>query len=205
MDLKNLIFDLGNVIIPLADEGHWWKEVFLDIFESPDEVQQLKNDGFLVEYEKGAFDTGHFLEILEQHLKPGFDRKNIADRWNALLKEIPGYRLDFLRQLKEKYALFLLSNTNEIHLNFIIDALVQKYGHDVLEEIFDHCYYSYQIAEVKPDAEIYLKVLQNQNIQGESTLFIDDKPVNLDAAAILGIQIRHILPSQDIVDILSDL
>lgn len=204
-EIKALIFDLGNVIIPLEDEVSWWNESFLEIFQEPESVRDLRNEGFFVDYEKGSFDTEHFFTALEQYLKPGFDKSDVAGRWNALLKEIPQHRVDFLRKLKEKYELYLLSNTNEIHLNFIIQEMIKKFGEDVLDEIFDHCYYSYQIGEVKPDSEIYRKVLHEQRLIANQCLFIDDKTANLEGAVSLGIRIRHILPEQDITNVLRDL
>lgn len=201
--IKTLIFDLGNVIIPLNDEVLWWNETFLEIFQQPEPVRNLRNEGFFIEYEKGVFGTDYFLTTLEVYLKPDFDKGDVAVRWNALLKDIPGYRVDFLRKLKEKYELYLLSNTNEIHLDFIIHEMVKQYGKDILDEIFDHCYYSYQIGEVKPDTMIYQKVIQEQRLIPGECLFIDDKLLNLEGATQLGIRVRHIHPEQDITDILS--
>ena len=54
-NIKTLIFDLGNVIIPLEDEKNWWNETFLGIFENYQEVQQLKEDQFFVRYAKSTF------------------------------------------------------------------------------------------------------------------------------------------------------
>ncbi len=203
--IKAVIFDLGNVIIPLEDEAFWWNEQFLGIFEQPESVRQLKDEGFFVEYEKGTFDTSYFLETLSQYLKPEYQKKDIADKWNALLKEIPEERLDFLRNLKDQYEIYLLSNTNEIHLDFIKAALIERFGSDVLYEIFDHCYYSYEIREVKPDVEIYLRVLKEQQIKAGEALFIDDKIANLEGAEKAGITTIHILPSQEISDVLNNM
>lgn len=188
--LKNIIFDLGNVIIPLENEKHWWNEVFLEIFEIPEDVQYLKDNHFFVQYEKGQMTTDQFLKRLQQYLKPEFNENDIIDRWNALLKEIPESRIEFLQQLKKKYPIFLLSNTNEIHLDFIIDASNKKYGFDILDKTFDYCFYSYKMKEVKPAAAIYLKVLEEQNLIADECLFIDDKIENLKQAEKLGIHTK---------------
>lgn len=202
--IKTMIFDLGNVIIPLEDEKHWWNQTFLEIFKNPQEIQKLRDDHFFVRYEKGEITTQEFLEKLGQFLKLEFQEIDIIQRWNALLKEIPESRLDFLKKLKKKYSIYLLSNTNEIHLDFIISALKKKYEKDMLEETFDHCYYSYQIKKVKPDVAIFLKVLVEQNLIAEECLFIDDKNENLYPAEKLGIQTILHLPHQEIVIELKD-
>lgn len=196
--IKTIIFDLGNVIIPLENEKHWWNEVFLEIFENTQAIQQLRESQFFVLYEKGAMTSKGFLEKLQIYLKPEYQEKDIIQRWNALLKVIPEHRLDFLRTLKKKYKILLLSNTNEIHLDFIIAALVESHGNDMLADIFDHCFYSYLMKEVKPDAAIYLKVLQEQNLVAEECLFLDDKQENLNHAQKLGIRTKLHLPHQEI-------
>lgn len=196
--LKNIIFDLGNVIIPLENEKYWWNEVFLEIFENPQEINDLRDHHFFVHYEKGEITTNQFLKRLQQFLKPEFNENDIIIRWNALLKEIPENRIEFLQKLNKNYSIFLLSNTNEIHLNFIIEASNMRYGFDILEKTFDYCFYSYKINEVKPDDAIYLKVLEERNLIAEECLFIDDKKVNLEQAGKLGIQTKLIDSCQEI-------
>ena len=203
-NIKTLIFDLGNVIIPLNDEKYWWNEVFLKIFESPQKVQELKDRQFFVNYEKGEMTTSEFLYKLAQYLLPGFHQNDIIQSWNRILKVIPETRLEFLKELKKKYSIFLLSNTNEIHLDFIISALNDSHGKDMLAETFHHCYYSFQMNEVKPDTAIYLKVLEEQNLKAEECLFIDDKIENLKSAELLGIHTQHIIPNQEINIVLKD-
>ncbi|MCO5232108.1 MAG: HAD-IA family hydrolase [Chitinophagales bacterium] len=198
-NIQALIFDLGNVILPLENEKDWWQTHFLSIFHSPEKVIQLKDDLFFVYYEKGILDTSSFLKTIEPLLLPSFSVNDIYERWNSLLKDIPMHRIHFLNHLKSKYKLYLLSNTNEIHLEYIF----QKYGQNIFQDIFDDCFYSYQLKMVKPDSEIYQTLLDAHQLIANECLFMDDKQSNLDGASGLGIQTQIISPDQDIVHVLN--
>ncbi|HZH68708.1 MAG TPA: HAD family phosphatase [Chitinophagales bacterium] len=205
-NLKVLIFDLGNVIIPLEEFSYWWEQLFLPVFQQKEAVEKLLREGFFVDFERGDFDEEHFLNVLCTILKPGFSKDDIIRRWNLILKEIPPHRVEFLRTLKAKgYQLYLLSNTNSTHIDSVKAQMQELFGMNVLEDIFDYCYYSYEMNEVKPDVEIYKKVIEDQQINPTETLFIDDKIENLDGAKKLGVKIRHIAPEQDIKYVLKDL
>ncbi|MCO5231607.1 MAG: HAD family phosphatase [Chitinophagales bacterium] len=204
-NIDTLIFDLGNVILPLEDESFWWNSIFGELFSNFEEVNKLRNDGLLVQYEKGAITTQEFLDTLKSFLKEKYTEIDIVNRWNALLKEIPHHRIDFLRALKERYKLYLLSNTNEIHLKHFIQESINTYGIDVLDDVFDKCYYSYQIKQVKPDLEIYQTVLNEQNLVAQNCLFIDDKKSNIEGAAQLGIQTHLFSIGEDISVVLKEL
>lgn len=202
---QTLIFDLGNVVLPLSDEVYWWENTWCGIFEHPEKIHQLRTDGFFVQYEKGDFDSDFFLQHLTPYLKSDRVVEDILKSWNKLLQDIPPQRIEFLRKLKEKYQVYLLSNTNPIHLEYIIDQLHLHHGKNILEELFHECFYSYQILDVKPEASIYQKVLKKTGATAEATLFIDDKITNIEGAAQLGIQTLHISPQEDIVNVLKHL
>lgn len=203
MDYTSLIFDLGNVIIPLKNEKIWWEESWCGIFQNPEKINRLREEGFFIEYERGSFDTAYFIQHLSPFLKLDKSQDDIVNAWNSLLLSIPIHRIDFLRQLKNKYNIYLLSNTNEIHLDYIIQQLKVEHGRDILDEVFQHCYYSYKIKEVKPDVSIYQMVIDELNIDAKKTLFMDDKTANLEGAQKVEIQTLHIHPDQDIVELMS--
>ena len=119
------------------------------------------------------------------------------------LKDIPPHRTTFLKELKaqNRYRLFLLSNTNELH----IDCVQQDMGDEAYQDfkqLFDHFYLSYEMGKRKPDAEIYQQVLAEQSLLPEETLFIDDTEENTAAAARLGIRTWHLqVGKEDIVEL----
>lgn len=195
--IRNLIFDLGNVIIPIEEQHYWWKSIFLKTFSDEEKVWKLKENGFFTEFEKGHYTAEQFMQTLKPLIKDGFEEKDIWTNWNKILHEIPKHRLDALKKLKKKYHLLLLSNTNEIHLSTIRQNLIRRFGQDELRIIFDHCYYSFEMGMVKPEEEIYRKVLTSEQINPSETLFLDDSLENLKGAEKLGIQTIHVMPHED--------
>jgi glucose-1-phosphatase len=195
---STLIFDLGNVILPLKNEVHWAQHIFNPLFET-EPLEILRAGGFFRYYEMGKFGDKEFLDKLEIHLRTGYHRKDIIDAWIALLDELPMHRLDYLLKLSEKHRILLLSNTNNIHLSYIFG----RYGQPVLENAFHKCYYSHLIGLAKPDSMIYKYVLATEQIKAEDTLFLDDKAENIYSAAELGIQTILVTPGSEIADLLA--
>lgn len=115
--------------------------------------------------------------------------------------DIPKHRIELLYQLKKKYNLFLLSNTNDIHLDFILDYLHQHFGKNIFDDIFDFQYYSQKIGWRKPDKEIYELVIKTAQIDPHNAYFFDDKKENLIEPQKLGI--HTILVDRDISELTS--
>jgi putative hydrolase of the HAD superfamily len=90
--------------------------------------------------------------------------------------------------LKKKYRLFLLSNTNSIHLKGVNEILSGSTNYNNLSSIFEQCYYSFEMKMRKPDPNIYGKVLEENGLNPLETLFIDDTIENTIGAASLGIK-----------------
>jgi putative hydrolase of the HAD superfamily len=109
-----------------------------------------------------------------------------------MLLDIPQERLNLLRQLRPSHRLFLLSNTNQIHLNCFNKIVEEAAGTPGLEPFFDATYYSHQLKMRKPDREIYEHVLQEQQLQPHETLFLDDNLTNLAGAEAVGIRTFHV-------------
>lgn len=190
--ISTLIFDLGGVIINLKPELTWFEQDMLANFEQA-ELLQLYQSHFFRDFEKGKIEPTVFIEQLKQiALENSSDETKIIQHWNGILLDIPLHRIEFLRQLKTKYRLLLLSNTNYIHLEHIRAYMQQEFGNDILSENFDTCYYSQEIGLRKPDKEIYEFVMKSQNIAPSEILFFDDKAENLTEPQKLGWQTFHV-------------
>jgi putative hydrolase of the HAD superfamily len=94
---------------------------------------------------------------------------------------------DLLLNLKGKYRIFLLSNINEIHLEYINNYLKSTFNLDSNNGFFEKIYYSHLIGKRKPNQEIFDQVLTENNLNKEETLFIDDSPQHLKTATSMGI------------------
>jgi putative hydrolase of the HAD superfamily len=121
-----------------------------------------------------------------------------------MLLDIPPARIELLRQLRGKYILFLLSNTNAIHVRQINQILRQTSGITSLEDLFDRTFYSHQVGMSKPAPEVFRYVLDHARIQAEETLFLDDSPDYLRGAQQTGIASVLIEPTHTILDLFAD-
>lgn len=189
--IKNIIFDFGAVLIPI-DESLTWSA-----FKEIGAKEELKDQQKIFHaYEKGETSTSEFLT----QIQPFFFRKifppELGNAWNALLKELPTERVNFLKRLKKDYRLFLLSNTNELHINHIKQH-AGLYGYKQFTRQFEKVYYSHEIGMRKPDAEIFEKVLKDNNLVAEETFYIDDGKKHTETAESLGIQTWHFKPEED--------
>jgi putative hydrolase of the HAD superfamily len=191
MPVKTLIFDLGNVIIDLKDEQHWWEEVFLSMFDRQ-AVLKLQQHGLFRNYESGLISDDAFLDSLSVFLKDGFTQEDIRQGWIELLGDLPRHRLEALETLKQSFDILLLSNTNDIHLQYIHKTLEDEYSFNPFDRIFRKQYYSHHLGTSKPEKEIYSLLIKDSGIIPEEALFMDDKPENLSAASTLGIRTLHI-------------
>ena len=144
------------------------------------------------DYEKGLISDNHFREIVRDMLQVGASDSDIDNCWNAMLLDIPLERLQLLEHLKTKYRVFLLSNTNEIHLNCFSNIVRDLTGKLTLDEYFEKAYYSHRMKMRKPDSEIYEAVLQENELTPGHTFFLDDNLSNLKGAELCGIKTFHV-------------
>ncbi len=197
--IKNIVFDFGDVFINLDKDAMNSKLYKLGIDKVSENMIEIAK-----QYEIGLLSTNEFIDKFTT-LFPKISEKDFITAWNAILKDFPRYRLDFLRSLAEstKYRLFLLSNTNDLHISWIQNewglALYTEF-----KNYFEQFYLSHEIKVRKPNAEIYQFLLNENNLVPHETLFIDDTIENTMTAEKLGILCWNIDPdNQDIIDLFS--
>lgn len=193
--IKTIIFDFGDIFVNL-DKPATVRELEKHKIEKFTDVIQECN----LNYEKGLITSEEFVQnyIAEY---PQLDQAAIKNSWNSILVEFPRYRFDFLKKLSEEkdYQHILLSNTNEIHIDWIKENV--PFFED-FKKCFDAFYLSHEINYRKPDAAIYRFVLEQHNLNPGECLFIDDTKENTDAAAALGIQTWNLEPTrEDVIDL----
>lgn len=191
---KNLIFDLGGVILDLSVDTTLSSFARVSGLE-PAVVRSLfvSSAGF-IEYEKGLIDDDAFRDFIRETYQVSVADDVIDACWNAMLLGIPADKLELLQALKKRYRVFLLSNTNAIHLRYINDAILQPLaGVNSLDRYFHRAYYSHEMKMRKPDAEIFQHVLTENDLHPADTLFLDDNADNIRGAASLGIQTLHVV------------
>lgn len=195
--INTIIFDFGDIFLNLEKEASL--EAFRELgLNGPNPKLLEKNDLF----ERGKISELEFIETFQEFL-PNATIEDIRTAWNTVIGEFPLYRLEFLQMLSRKYKLFLLTNTDEIHIS--------KFEHNVgisffsdFYQCFEKVYYSYEMGMRKPDTAIFNYIINKHDLSPKRTLFIDDKKENTDAAASLGIHTWNLqVGKEDVVDLFS--
>lgn len=196
--IKNIIFDFGAVLLPIDETKTW------EAFEALGSAPELKDqkESFHA-YEKGEITTDEFLKRIQPHFfRPHIFKGDLSRAWNAMLCHVlPPGRIEFLKKLKKDYRLFLLSNTNELH----VKKIKQDNGPFLYKQFirqFEQVYFSYEMGMRKPDAEIFEKLLSEHELEAAETFYIDDGAKHIQTARQLGIHTWHFKPEQhDIEDL----
>ena len=200
--IRNIVFDLGNVIINIDPELtlHKFRDLGIDNFDEMYTIMR-QTDVF------DRLDTGKItLSVFRQAIRD-FAQVNLADEWIdeawcAMLLDFPEENVELLRKLRvEGYKLYLLSNTNEMHINYYTKYLKQQFGCDLLAELFDRTFYSHEIGYRKPKRETYEHVLKTERLKPAETLFIDDLEHNVIGARQTGMQAYHHPKGDRLVDL----
>ncbi|MEN6619144.1 MAG: HAD family phosphatase [Rikenellaceae bacterium] len=182
--IKNIIFDLGGVIVRLDKKAcveSFRKLGFEDFGKILNEFVQ---EGFFLDFEKGLITEEEFRCFIRKNIYREVTDKDIDQAMANFLVEAPKDKLDTIYKLKKDYNVFMLSNTNPIAINAV--KCFFEAGGRKMEDYFHKMFLSYEMKLAKPDIRIFSKVLEMAGIKAEETLFIDDGPANLESASKLG-------------------
>jgi len=194
--IKNLIFDFGDVFLDLDKPGAMKNA--LEIFQIDSLTEEMVAVNCL--YEQGLIYTSEFIDFYCNYFSH-ISKEDLIDIWNYVLKQFPRYRMDFLKQLYKTgdYQLILLSNTNELHIDWVRQNI--KFYKE-FKSNFHRFYLSHEINLRKPDKEVFEFVLNKNNLLATETLFIDDTKENTDVASKLGMHTWNIdETTEDIVNL----
>ena len=199
--VRNLLFDLGNVIIDL------------DIDKTIDDLDKLfrpDGDRSIVEkinkeYECGRVSTDIFINTLLSQCGRNVQAIDIMNAWNGMLVGIPVHRLEMLIMLRDKFNVYLLSNTNELHLDWVHRYMKNVHGvQDFEKRYFDQAYYSHLVGDRKPLASIYKHIIDDAYMTPGLTLYMDDVKENIDVAEKLGFKTHLVENGEDIAEYLKE-
>jgi glucose-1-phosphatase len=193
--INTIIFDFGDIFINLDKQATIDALEKLGLKKWNEDLNQLN-----LQFEKGQISEENFLLGIQKHI-PNASIEDISSAWNAVLLDFPLHRLEFLQKLTKQYRLFLLSNTDSIH----IETFEQENGASFYSDFyqcFEKVYFSFEMGMRKPDAEIFNYLINKHDLSAKRTLFVDDKKENTDAALLLGFQVWNLQVGQeDVVDL----
>lgn len=208
--LKNIIFDLGDVIIPIDLTAPIRNFAMLANLPEEDVRALWQEHNLVNQYETGLVDDdgfrNHVRELLSQdkNAPDGWADEVIDTAWNTVLLDLPLKRIERVKELGKTYRLFLLSNTSPIHIRQVNNVLTNM-GEPTLEDLFERVFYSYEVRLAKPSPEIYQHVLTEASLIAGETMFLDDNAANIQSAATLGIQAVHVQAPKTILEYTADL
>ncbi|GAB4134001.1 MAG: HAD family phosphatase [Raineya sp.] len=195
-NIEAIIFDLGGVIINIdfnltlqALEKYTHKRI--------GRGEYLSKHPIFYEFETGKLSENEFFEKLKDAYELTASKEELIEAWNTLLLDIPIERVELISSLSERYATFILSNTNPTHLIEVENILNRQTRVKSLSNLVHKPYYSFDMGKAKPEAAIYQEVMQENKLIAHKTLFIDDSQANIEAAKALGLQTLLIRPSHN--------
>jgi len=188
MMIKNIVFDLGGVLVGLNRNActDAFSKIGFDSFG--DILNDYIQGGFFLKYELGEVSTDTFREWIRGQIKPrmrdSVKNPDIDNAMGAFLEKVPEYKLDLLIELRSRYRVFLLSNTNPIAIEVVKPYF--NYKNLKFENFFEQTFLSYEMGLAKPDKEIFIEMTKKANLIPSESLFIDDAAVNIDSARRTG-------------------
>ena len=202
-NIDNIIFDLGNVILDIDYQNT------IDAFKKigvPNASSFYSKSSQLNIFNQ--LETGHISKqnfILEiQKIVPKASASQIINAWNAILQDLPNERIEILKNIKDKFSIFLLSNTNSIHIEKIINKLGEK-KYEEFYNLFEKVYYSHEVKLRKPNSDIFKLVIKENCLSIKNTLFIDDSIQHIESAKKIGLKTYHLDGNKTLESIFPDI
>ena len=188
--IRNIVFDLGGVLVDLdfkAAINGLQEAGFANVKE---QLLAFDRGGIFQKFEVGEITADEFRTAIRENSTVALTDEEVDNLWNLMLLEIPREKLELILELRGKYMVYLLSNTNSIHWDYVCKNAFNYRGFRV-EDYFEETFLSYKMHLAKPDQAIFEKVLSDANLLAEETLFIDDSEANCKAAQEVGIHAHH--------------
>src|SRR5579863_10119039 len=200
--IKNIIFDLGGVIINLDNRRTEEAFTALGVKNFREYFGHGFAASFFSDYETGKISDQEFIGRVRQLAGLAqVPEQLIIDSWNALLLDFPPERIQLLKELRKTYRLFLFSNTNALHLAALRRIWTTSFGGDAsLDDYFEKTYYSHLMGMRKPDPESFGVILKENKLNGQETLFVDDAIVNVEGAEQAGLKGLFLRPGISLLD-----
>ena len=188
--IRVIVFDIGNVLIPFD-----WNTC-VNTIEKMEKgascrLLQVVGSELMLSYEKGLIPSEEFYHQILQILKIDINFSDFKELFSNIFVSNDTL-LNLLPLLREWYKIYALSNTCEIHINW----LNKKYS---LLKHFDESILSYMIGHVKPEEEMFLEILKRSNLHPGEHLYIDDNSHFTEFAKSLGFQTHHFVSNEDLL------
>lgn len=198
-DKDNIIFDFGGIFV---DIDYSVTVNNLSVLSGKDAsmlYSKQKQSSIFNDYEIGRISSAEFIFELKKSLKIEADDSYVIEAWNSMLTDIHIERYEYLKKLKETKNIFMLSNINQIHEEFIGNYINCHETINDFYELFHGIYFSHKIGYRKPTPEAFEFVIEKNNLDVNRTFFIDDSPQHVEGAIKIGLDAIHLDPPNSFV------
>jgi HAD superfamily hydrolase (TIGR01509 family) len=199
-DVKNIIFDLGGVIMDIEVKQTMQAFSRLGLKNIHEYFGHGFAASFFSDHEAGRISDEDFLKEIKKLLTTEVSYNELTEAWNALLLRFPTERIALLKELKSRYRLFLYSNTNAIHHLKFSEIYRESFSGE-LEDLFEKAYFSHVLGHRKPDLEGFKQIIDENGLDSGKTLFVDDALMNVEGAIKAGLKGLYLPPGFYITDI----
>lgn len=202
--IKNILFDFGGVIVSLNKQNALNRFAEIGFPNIEKYLNEFRQEGIFLEYEEGKIGPEEFYKEFRRLAgNENISSEDIDSGWLAFLTGIPEYKFQLLKDLRKKYNVYLLSNTNPSVMKWAYSKDFSPEGLPI-DAFFDKCYLSFQIGCAKPDPEIYHYILKDSGMDPAETLFLDDGKANVEMGAELGFQVYQADQNEDLRKVFVD-
>jgi HAD superfamily hydrolase (TIGR01509 family) len=202
-NIKAIIFDLGAVILNINYQNTIDEFGKIGIQNASSYYSKKAQNSLFNQIETGEISDKEFLLKLQKET-PNINIKQVEDAWNAMLLDLPENRINLLKKLKTTYSIFLLSNTNSIHIAEFKKRLGNN-QYNKFYNLFDKVYYSHKIGFRKPQSEAFQIILDENKLLANEVFFIDDSYQHIKGAKKLGIKTHHLQENEEITTLFPDI
>ncbi|WP_321438708.1 HAD family phosphatase [uncultured Bacteroides sp.] len=202
--IKNIVFDFGGVIVNLSREAAVKKFEEIGVANADELLDAYHQTGLFLEVEDGTLTAEEFRKKLSVVAGKELTYDQVFQGWFGFVIDVPLCRLEYLLELRKKYKLYILSNTNPFIMGWARSTDFTS-AERPLDDYFDKIYTSYEIKQVKPGRKIFEYMIQDAGLLPEETLFVDDGSSNIKMAKELGMQTFQPINGEDWRDELSAL
>jgi glucose-1-phosphatase len=199
-NVKNIIFDLGGVIMDIDVKQTMRAFSDLGMKNIHDYFGHGFAASFFSDHEAGRISDEEFIAKIRILLNREVSQNELIDAWNALLLQFPPDRIQLLKELKSRYRLFLYSNTNAIHYTKFSEVYRKAFSGE-LEDLFEKAYFSHVLGQRKPEIAGFELIIAENGLDPKTTLFVDDALVNVEGAIKAGLKGLYLPPGIFITDI----
>lgn len=194
--IKNIVFDFGGVIVNFSREAAVKKFEEIGVANANELLDAYHQKGAFLQVEDGTINAEEFRIILSKLAGKELTYEQVKEGWLGFMLDVPQYRLEYLLELRKKYKLYILSNTNPYVMSWARSNDFTIAGRP-LDEYFDKIYTSYELKAVKPGKTIFELMIKDADMLPGETLFIDDGPANIKMAKELGMMTFQPINGED--------